>query len=522
MKDNPTTMTVLRFAPLIRVSTEKQKKRGESLATQKKQITDYVTALHGVVPDSCWLYSGQEHSTPGYERQLLDRLLEDSSKDLFDAVIVVDISRWGRNNLKSEQAVNILIKNKIRFFIGTAEMNLNDPTQRFYVVMGVAVNQLTAQISTIKSIENRFYRAKDSHIPTNNKKPFARTFDKKTSQWVLDEAKAQKIRTAADLYLSGKSLYDVSLLVGMKYDHLNKILKNRCGATWTMDFKGRELVPFDVPRLLDDATIKEIHERLAFNRRNNRRDVTNKYVLTGFIFCEHCNRSLSGQTQRKNEVDRMYYTHPSNREHNCHAFSSIGLKQIERAVFSTIFENFADVPSFERAISESMPDEAMINDLQDKIRVDKSALNKINGQLDKLITLAMEGTLSKETIREREHSLTETKLALQESLGANTRRLQSLPDFESVRSEADQIRRQLLEKYSGLDRMLEMSFDEKRTLLHWLFDGKDKSGSKYGIYVTKRGDEIDYFMYGRIVGLRTVKGDDINYDTEYKTNSHIS
>ena len=73
-----------------------------------------------------------------------------------------------------------------------------------------------------------------------------------------------------------------------------------------------------------------------------------------------------------------------------------------------------------------------------------------------------------------------------------------------------------------------MSFDEKKTLLHWLFDGKDAKGTRYGIYVNKKkkgqGQKIDYFLYGRITGLRTIKGDDINYqgwdedETEYKTN----
>jgi hypothetical protein len=58
-----------------------------------------------------------------------------------------------------------------------------------------------------------------------------------------------------------------------------------------------------------------------------------------------------------------------------------------------------------------------------------------------------------------------------------------------------------------------MSFDEKKALLHWLFDGKDSKGTPYSIYVDKKkrgpGQEIDYFLYGKITGLRTIKGDNI-------------
>lgn len=83
----------LRFAPIIRVSTEGQEKKGESLRTQTKQIQQYVQSLGGHIPENCWDYLGQEHATPNQERDKLDKLLEDSQHDLFDAVIVCDASR---------------------------------------------------------------------------------------------------------------------------------------------------------------------------------------------------------------------------------------------------------------------------------------------------------------------------------------------------------------------------------------------------------------------------------------------
>jgi len=84
----------LRFAPLIRVSTEKQAQRGESLRTQKMQIDQDVKSMEGVIPDHCLQYSGFESATPGQERLKLDRLLADTGKGLFDAVIICDASRY--------------------------------------------------------------------------------------------------------------------------------------------------------------------------------------------------------------------------------------------------------------------------------------------------------------------------------------------------------------------------------------------------------------------------------------------
>ena len=75
----------LRFASLIRVSTEQQEKEGESLRTQGKQNEADVAAMEGQIVE--W-YGGQEHATPGFEKQELDRLIADAGKGKFDAVIV--------------------------------------------------------------------------------------------------------------------------------------------------------------------------------------------------------------------------------------------------------------------------------------------------------------------------------------------------------------------------------------------------------------------------------------------------
>ena len=123
----------LRFAPLIRVSTEKQEQQGESLNSQKKQILQAVDYLNGTIPKRCWKYSGQEHATPDQERQKLTQLLEDSGNGIFDAVIVCDASRRSRDNKKSKDGLQILRSNGIRFFIGNTEYDLYNPEQTFFL-----------------------------------------------------------------------------------------------------------------------------------------------------------------------------------------------------------------------------------------------------------------------------------------------------------------------------------------------------------------------------------------------------
>lgn len=162
-----------------------------------------------------------------------------------------------------------------------------------------------------------------------------------------------------------------------------------------------------------------------------------------------------------------------------------------------------------------MPDEELIKDLEKQLKTGEKELRRVSRELDKLVDLALSGILEKDTIRQKEQSLIQAKKNISEEVEQLREKLHSMPDLSKVKADAERIRIQLLEEYSGPERLKEMSFDDKKTLLHWLFDGQDQDGKPYGIYVNKTGkgknQKIDYFLYGRITGLRTVKGDDINY-----------
>ncbi|MBE9546921.1 MAG: recombinase family protein [Proteobacteria bacterium] len=164
----------LRFAPLIRVSTEGQAKRGESLYTQRKQLKSAIESLDGTVYQ--W-YAGQEHATPDQERKILNELIQDAQHQKFDAVMVADMSRWSRDNRKSKKHLDILKHHNIRFYVGTREFNLYEPLPSFMLGMGIEVAEFFAKEQAYKSIINRIERAKKGY-PSCGRRPFGRTFDK--------------------------------------------------------------------------------------------------------------------------------------------------------------------------------------------------------------------------------------------------------------------------------------------------------------------------------------------------------
>ena len=138
----------LRFAPLIRVSTEKTKLKGESLKLQLDDIESFVEEYGGVIPEDCRCYIGNEHATPEHERAILELLLNDSRKNKYDAVIVYDPSRWSRDNLKSKQGLKILRANGRRFFASGQEYDLFNPDHTH--LLGMAVEQSEHQALTMQ------------------------------------------------------------------------------------------------------------------------------------------------------------------------------------------------------------------------------------------------------------------------------------------------------------------------------------------------------------------------------------
>jgi len=203
---------------------------------------------------------------------------------------------------------------------------------------------------------------------------------------------------------------------------------------------------------------------------------------------------------------------------DCLAFKYVPADDIEKAVFETIFENFVDEPSFNKAIADSLPDDRLKKEIEDRIEANEKKLVQVNKDLKKLVQAVIDGTLSSDTIKGREQDLLRQKANLESHVKADQVTIQLMPNLEEVQQEASTIRRRLLERYSGLKRLSEMPFEEKRTLLHWLFDGKDRDGQPYGIYVNSTGNrknrKVSYFMYGRITGIRTLKDGNINYQDD--------
>ncbi len=484
MEDKP-----LRFAPIIRVSTERQAMRGESLRTQKKQIINCVAQYGGTIPDRCWQYSGQEHATPEWERRKLNKLLADSDKNLFDAVICCDASRWSRDNRKSKQGLEILKRNNIRFFVGTMEYSLFDPQQFFNISMATEINEFQANLQSLKSIQNRIEMAKRG-IPVAGRLPSGRTFDKKTEKWGIVREYQKKIEHAADMYLEGNGLTKIDKMINMSRSNLRKTLLERCGDTTTVTFnvprfKIDETITIKIPPLLPQDTIDAIKAKMEANKTVSHGHIKNRYLLSRMILCGHCGRAMYGDTRRANQ----YYVH--RKKTQCKHFSKTPADLIEDAVMVHLFNIFGNQSAMEQAIKSAIPDYGEIEQLRSQQDEIEQGLKKVKIAKKRLLDLAEKGVLEEGDIKERMTEHREREYLLNAEMASINSKIENIPSENQMKHNAEIMLRTIESIYSNGMEFAGMSFDEKRQLAQFAFNGKDQDGNRAGVYI-RRDKEAEW------------------------------
>lgn len=456
----------LRFAVLVRVSTEKQEKQGESLRTQRQQLTDAVKERGGVVAE--W-FGGQEHATDGWEHAEVERLIECCERGAADAVMVSHADRWSRDNAASKRGLDRLKQSDTRFFVLGAEHDLYDPTAKFYLGISAEIGEYHAATQKKKSLENRIARAKRG-VPTGGKLPYGRTFDKATETWGVVPEKKAIIEDVARRYLAGESMEKIATEYGINHSSLHKTVMQRSGADWSVTFqpdgvvvRGKPLVvPMAVPPLLPAVTVQALHNRSQANKTYKHGEIIYEYLLRRVVFCADCGHAMFGQT---NHDGRRYYRH---RNGACPSpLHSVPADVLEETVMLHLWAAFGNAGRLTAAVDAARPD-------KEKYEEYAKQRERVSGELEKLMrgrerVLAQ---LENETIGEDEATerLRRSKPKLEQLAKEGERldaTLRDAPDPETTRRRAEAVAA-VVTGHAGYEAM---TYAEKRQLVEMVFGG---------------------------------------------------
>lgn len=500
-------MYQLRFAPIIRVSTEKQEKRRESLHNQTEEIRQYVSNLGGTIPESCWRYTDRESATPEKERILLNNLLADSGKDIFDAVIVCDAGRWSRDNLKSKTGLNILRQNGIKFFVGTTQYDLFKPAANLFLGMSAEIGAFQAAERKRRSMEKRIERARKG-IPTSGKLPYGRLFDKKTGSWSLDREKKRIIQQAAQRYIDGENIKEIAASMGFVRSTLYHILTTNSGSDWEIRFRSKDLnihetVTMKVPPLLSPETIEKIHQRVIINTNSRRGNRKWFFLLSGFVFCNKCGFRFNVY---KNQRDRRYYRHRVN-EHNkkCQVRNVIPAPDLENAVILNLLHTLGDPERAGQAMQGATSDIKRIQVLQRELKQLKLELKDMEKKKKRVVDAVAAGTLKPVETTRTMNDLREKTRAKENRLQSIEGELESLPDPDQIK-QARKLSADMAQSVAQNPKLIfERDNQWKRSLVEKVFAGKDRVGKPLGIYVEHVDEKWQYEIRGAFeTGVRNL------------------
>ena len=490
----------LRIGALIRVSTERQEKQGESLAVQHTDIERVAPTLGGAVVQ--W-YGGREHATPGHEKAEVDRLLADAAAGVLDAVMVNHPDRWSRDNAASQWGLDLLKEHGVKFFVLGHEYNLLDPMQRFYLGMAAEVGRMQAAVQRKKSLESRIHRARRG-VPTAGALPPGRTYDRGTSTWGIIKEYQWMIEDAAERYLGGESLTTVAEEYAISRTGLYMVLKGRCGDTWNQNFNVpefgiKETVPTPVPRLLPEETIEAMRRLMAAQKCGEWGKRNSPYLLTGMVYCRECGVRLTGRTQHR-ESSTSYYSHGcqfANVKCPVRPRPHVRCQALEDAVLRVLFDLFGNPAAVARAVEQARPDpkgDARLHAKLDRLR-ERAA--KLAAGRDKVMRLARKDLISDEEA-EAELAKTNNELVkVRGELDSLDRQLVAVPAPEDVKSYAVRACNAFAERTARVSarRRMEdptrggsygferMSWADRRALVEMVFVGRTSDGKPAGIYI---------------------------------------
>jgi len=275
-------------------------------------------------------------------RAEFQRMLENSSKKMWQYVIVYKGDRFARNRIESAINKKKLKDNGVK--VVSATENIPDTPE------GIILESLLEGMAEYYSAELS-QKVKRGMAELVKKKMFLgghtplgyNIIDKK---YYINEQEAEIIRYVFEEYAKGKSkkeivnylnLHNYRTRTGKKFTihSFGDLLKNK-RYMGCLEFRG-EIVEDYCPAIISKETFEMVQAKLAENKHYSaKRKAEEKFILSGHLYCGYCGDTIVGISGTSRTGDRHSYYVCSNRykRHSCNK---------KNMVKSTLEQNIIDL-----------------------------------------------------------------------------------------------------------------------------------------------------------------------------------
>lgn len=350
----------MRAVIYARFSSDNQ--REESIEGQLRECYAYAEAK-GITIVGEYIDRALSASKDTDKRLDFLRMIKDSSKKLFDIVLVWKLDRFARSRYDSAHYKAILKKNDVKVVSATEPVGDGS--------MSIIVESMLEGMAEYYSVElsEKIHRGqKENALKGRNNGgaiPLGYQLNKETQQLEINEATAPLVQEIFRRYSTGETIAAIKNDFNarglktnkgyeFKYSTFNTVLKNR---KYIGEYKYQDVViPGGVPAIVDQATFDRVQARMEKNKQTPAAaKAEERYLLTTKLFCGNCGKMLAGESGKSTQgkIYRYYKCHSAKNKKGCHK-KPVRKNWIEDLVFQQTMMMVMDDPLMERIVNRIM------------------------------------------------------------------------------------------------------------------------------------------------------------------------
>ncbi|ODB65176.1 recombinase family protein [Paenibacillus polymyxa] len=403
-----------KIALYIRVSTDEQALKGNSLSEQEQRLRAYCHAMDwsGTIE----VFNDDGYSAGNLKRPALTRMLRQVRKKEIGMVIITKIDRLCRNLKELLMLVDEFDELQCGFASASERFDTSNATGR------MALHILGAFAEFERGRNSERVRENMISLVTNTDKAISRPcfgYDIVDGKLVINKNEAEIVKKMAEWMIEGEGAHKVMMRLkdmGIKTKDGNQFsqgsvrrLMHRETLTGTMIYnrtyalRGKILtrppeewiiIDNHHEAILDKDTFQQLQMAITSRRRAGAQADNERWLLSGLLRCAHCGGLMIGRYRRKNS-GREYYNYVCNtysKKGECY-HHYIRRDEIENTVLGNLKEigqqitgDFGEVPVTE---AENQVDTSKLHE----------KLKKLDVKMQKQIELFEDDDISREDYR---------------------------------------------------------------------------------------------------------------------------
>ena len=291
----------------VRVSTEEQVINGDSLRTQREELTKYALRngfhIYGI-------YEDDGFSATNLNRPALQRLLKDVEQNKINRILITKLDRLSRGVRNYYKVLDVLDEHGVFWQTIFEKYDSSTASGRLHIniMLSVAENESAQTSERIRSVFKTKIESKElisGKIPIGLKR--------ENKKLIVDEDKKQIIIDAFQFYKETTSAYQTFQKLDLKYPELQlnymrvyRMLTNKLYIGIKQTRYG-DIEDF-CPAIIDKVTFENTQRLLNKNARKPSSENSGGYIFQGLLKCAECGYTLGGKFYSKNiESSRYYY-----------------------------------------------------------------------------------------------------------------------------------------------------------------------------------------------------------------------